>query len=131
MSRIPDGTDTDTAADWCVTQATDGQPNVACLDPSAGATVLITEIDIGAPVELRPRDTVLLATDGLMDNVHLEEIIEHIRKGPADAAVDAVVELARRRMQANNNQEPSKPDDLSLIVYRKRPPARRNSRGQS
>ena len=89
------------------------------------------KIDIGAPVELRPLDTVLLATDGLMDNVHVAEIIEHIRKGPADAAVGAVVELARRRMQATNNKEPSKPDDLSLIVYRKRPPARRNSRRKS
>ena len=75
-------------------------------------------IDIGAPVELRPRDTVLLASDGLMDNVHLDEIIEHVRKGPADAAVDAVVELARKRMRSNNGSEPSKPDDLSLIVYR-------------
>jgi serine/threonine protein phosphatase PrpC len=82
-------------------------------------------IDIGAPVRLRPMDTVLLASDGLMDNVHLDEIIEHIRKGPADAAVDAVVELARKRMRLNNGSEPSKPDDLSLIVYRKRPTARR------
>jgi serine/threonine protein phosphatase PrpC len=89
------------------------------------------KIDIGAPVELRPRDTVLLASDGLMDNVHLHETIEHIRKGPADAAVNAVVDLARGRMQANNSNEPSKPDDLSLILYRKRPPVRRNSRGRS
>ena len=81
-------------------------------------------IDIGAPVELRPRDTILLASDGLMDNVHLDEIVEHVRKGPADAAVDAVVTLARQRMQANGGKEPSKPDDLSLIVYRKPPPAR-------
>ena len=61
----------------------------------------------------------------------LEEIIEHIRKGPAEAAVDAVVELARSRMQSNNSKEPSKPDDLSVIVYRKRPPKRRNSRRKS
>ncbi len=87
-------------------------------------------IDIGAPVRLRPRDTVLLASDGLMDNVHLDEIIEHIRKGPADAAVDAVVELARKRMRSDNGSEPSKPDDLSLIVFRKRPAARRRSRGK-
>ena len=86
-------------------------------------------IDIGAPVELRPRDTVLLASDGLMDNVHLDEIIEHVRKGPADAAVDAVVELARKRMRSKNGSEPSKPDDLSLIVYRKRPPVRRKTAG--
>jgi serine/threonine protein phosphatase PrpC len=75
-------------------------------------------IDIGAPVELSPRDTVLLASDGLMDNVHLHEIVEHVRKGPADAAVDAVVELARARMRSDDGRQPSKPDDLSLIVYR-------------
>ena len=86
-------------------------------------------IDIGAPVQLRPLDTVLLASDGLMDNVHLDEIIEHVRKGPADAAVDEIVGLASRRMRSNNGNEPSKPDDLSLIVYRKRPAASRRSRG--
>jgi serine/threonine protein phosphatase PrpC len=87
-------------------------------------------IDIGTPVELQPRDTVLLASDGLMDNVHVHEIIEHIRKGPAESAVNAVVELARSRMRSNNGTDPSKPDDLSLILYRKRPPARRRSQGK-
>ncbi len=89
------------------------------------------KIDIGTPVELRPRDTVLIASDGLMDNVHVHEIIEHIRKGPAQAAVDEVVKLARRRMQSNNGKDPSKPDDLSLILYRKRPPKRRRAQGKS
>jgi serine/threonine protein phosphatase PrpC len=87
------------------------------------------KIDIGTAVELQPRDTVLVASDGLMDNVHVHEIIERIRKGPAVAAVDAVVDLARRRMRSNDSNEPSKPDDLSLIVYRNRPPLRRKSRG--
>ena len=87
-------------------------------------------IDIGAPVELRPMDTVLLASDGLMDNVHLAEIIEHIRKGPADAGVNSVVELARKRMRSNNGREPSKPDDLSLIVFRKRRKAGPKSTGK-
>jgi len=86
------------------------------------------KIDIGAPVELQPRDTLLLASDGLMDNVHLHEIIEHIRKGPAATAVDTIVDLARRRMQSQNSSEPSKPDDLSLIVYRRRPAAKKHSK---
>ena len=38
-------------------------------------------IDIGAEVQLRPRDSVLLASDGLTDNIHAHEIVEMIRKG--------------------------------------------------
>jgi len=38
-------------------------------------------IDVGAGVELRPRDTILVASDGLTDNVHLDETIECVRKG--------------------------------------------------
>lgn len=76
-------------------------------------------IDVGAEVNLRPRDTVLLASDGLMDNVHADEIIERIRKGPLDAATERVIALARRRMTSASSGQPSKPDDLSLILFRK------------
>lgn len=81
-------------------------------------------IDIGAELKLKPRDTILLASDGLMDNVHVDEIIERIRKGPLDAAVERVGALARRRMTGAAAGQPSKPDDLSLILFRKpyRPP---------
>ena len=80
-------------------------------------------IDIGAEVELRPRDTVLLASDGLMDNVHVDEIIERIRKGPLEAAAERVIALARRRMAGIAPGQPSKPDDLSVILFRKTRPA--------
>ena len=79
-------------------------------------------IDIGAEVELRPRDTVLLASDGLMDNVHVDEIIERIRKGPLEAAAERVIALARRRMAGVAPGQPSKPDDLSVMLFRKRRP---------
>ncbi len=76
-------------------------------------------IDVGAGIELRPRDTVVVATDGLTDNVHHEEIIEHVRKGPLLASAMAVADLAGRRMAGDGAGEPSKPDDLSLILFRK------------
>ena len=76
-------------------------------------------IDVGGEVRLRPRDTILLASDGLMDNVHLDEIIERVRKGPLDSAAERVISLAHRRMAGVSAALPSKPDDLSLILYRK------------
>jgi len=76
-------------------------------------------IDVGGEVKLRPRDTILLASDGLMDNVHLDEIIERVRKGPLDSAAERVISLAHRRMAGVSAALPSKPDDLSLILYRK------------
>ncbi len=76
-------------------------------------------IDVGAMLELKPRDTVLVASDGLTDNVHFDEIVERIRKGPLARAAGAVVDLAQRRMASDHSSKPCKPDDLSLILYRK------------
>ncbi len=76
-------------------------------------------IDIGASVELDLRDTILLATDGLMDNVHVDEIIEIVRKGPLSQGVHRLVGLASDRMRTPIKDAPSKPDDLSLILFRK------------
>ncbi|MGI9248270.1 MAG: PP2C family protein-serine/threonine phosphatase [Woeseiaceae bacterium] len=76
-------------------------------------------IDVGAMVELDPRDTVIVASDGLMDNVHVSEIVECIRKGPLTAAAEDAVRLAKRRMRVVSDGQPSKPDDLSLILFRK------------
>ena len=76
-------------------------------------------IDIGAGIELRPRDTVLLASDGLTDNLHLEEIVELARKGPLDSAMEAIVQRAARRMRGDSDTLPNKPDDLSVILFRK------------
>ncbi len=76
-------------------------------------------IDIGTVVELDARDTVLVASDGLLDNVHVDEIIECVRKGPLDSALNAVVGLADGRMKNSRSGQPSKPDDLSVILFRK------------
>ena len=76
-------------------------------------------IDMGAEVRLRPRDTVLLASDGLTDNIHVHEITDMIRKGPLASAIKSISSLARRRMSGESKHQPSKPDDLSVILFRK------------
>ena len=76
-------------------------------------------IDIGATIELRPKDTVLVASDGLTDNIHLHEIIDLMRSGPLQQALDSIVNLATHRMTAEPSRQPSKPDDLSIILFRK------------
>ena len=76
-------------------------------------------IDVGATAELSPRDTIMVASDGLTDNLHLDEIVELVRKGPLRAAMDAAVGKAQRRMSDARPGQPSKPDDLSLILFRK------------
>lgn len=76
-------------------------------------------IDMGAEVKLKPRDTVLLASDGLTDNLHSHEIAEMIRKGPLSAVIDSISSLAKRRMTVESKHQPSKPDDLSVILFRK------------
>ena len=76
-------------------------------------------IDMGATVTLQPFDTVLLASDGLTDNLHFTEIVEVIRKGALDTAAESLTRLAKRRMTVESKTQPSKPDDLSVILFRK------------
>ncbi len=75
-------------------------------------------IEVGSAVELSPRDTLLVASDGLSDNLHMSEIVETIRKGSLDDITDNLARRARERMEGREDGEPSKPDDLTFAVFR-------------
>ncbi|MCC7475566.1 MAG: serine/threonine-protein phosphatase [Pirellulales bacterium] len=77
-------------------------------------------IEIGPPIELAPRDTLLLASDGLFDNLLPDEIVDKVRRGPLEEAVCELVQVAQQRMETPQGQTPSKPDDLTVIAYRAR-----------
>jgi serine/threonine protein phosphatase PrpC len=81
-------------------------------------------IEIGPSLTLAPRDTIILGSDGLFDNLHVEEVVQIVRKGPLPEAAQALADLARQRMLRPESGQPSKPDDLTFIVYR--PPGRRH-----
>ena len=63
-------------------------------------------------------DTVLVASDGLWDNLFFDEVVECVRKDQLEPAAGQLVELARQRMATPATQNPAKPDDLSFILYR-------------
>jgi len=75
-------------------------------------------IDIGPAIELAPRDTLLLASDGLPDNLYMEEIVARVKAGPLWAAADTLIRDCRARMENPLQGRPSHPDDLSFILYR-------------
>jgi len=75
-------------------------------------------IHIEGAVQLRVRDTVLVVTDGVLDNLYLSEIVEIIRCGSLSAAADRLVAEAVARMTGARTTLPSKPDDLAVLLFR-------------
>jgi serine/threonine protein phosphatase PrpC len=76
-------------------------------------------IEIGSTLALARRDTIILASDGLTDNLHTEEVTEIIRKGPILSAAQRVAAIVRRRMTDPDGNHPSKPDDFTFIIFRR------------
>ena len=77
-------------------------------------------IEIGPRLSLAARDTLLLSSDGLTDNMRAEEIVERVRSGPLLEVTSKLATECRTRMQA----EDGNPDDLSIIAFRLTPPPR-------
>ena len=75
-------------------------------------------IEMGSTLSLAERDTVVIGTDGLFDNVHLWEIVHLARKGPLDEAAQNLLDLAHGRMATEGGTTPSKPDDLTFAIFR-------------
>ena len=77
-------------------------------------------VDVSSEISLAPRDTVLVASDGLFDNLFEDEIIEIVRKGPLLDSAQELIDKASQRMAQwpSNGKTPAHPDDLSFILYR-------------
>jgi serine/threonine protein phosphatase PrpC len=77
-------------------------------------------------MRLAPRDTVLLGSDGIFDNLYHDEIIEIVRAGEPLATAERLVDSLRKRMAAGPSREPeipSKPDDVAFVLFRTQPPS--------
>jgi serine/threonine protein phosphatase PrpC len=76
-------------------------------------------IEVGPRIRLAPLDTLLLASDGLFDNLYMEEVVSAIRKGPLADAGHRLATEALARMQQPGGGAPCKPDDLTFVLYRR------------
>jgi serine/threonine protein phosphatase PrpC len=76
-------------------------------------------IEIGPAIDLARYDTVLVASDGLFDNLQLNEIVEIIRKNPLNKVSLQLATLCDKRMRHEDPGYPSKPDDLSFVLFRR------------
>jgi serine/threonine protein phosphatase PrpC len=80
-------------------------------------------VEVGPALQLAVHDTVLLASDGLFDNLYIDEIVETIRSGPLTAAADRLVARVQARMQGTDaKDQPCKPDDLTVVLFRPHKP---------
>lgn len=75
-------------------------------------------IEVGLPLQLAPRDTVVIASDGLFDNVFPDEIAALAHRGPLARACGALARLVAERM--DGDPAPGKVDDLTLVLVRPR-----------
>jgi PPM family protein phosphatase len=76
-------------------------------------------IEIGSRRTMAARDTLVLSSDGLSDNLTEEEIVDQLRCGPLHSRLERLVARTHERMTlAESGDLPSKPDDLTVLVYR-------------
>ena len=74
------------------------------------------QIDVKPAVPLAVQDTLLLASDGLTDNLTTDEIVSLTTRGSAAEAIAALAARSRACMLAAD--ESGKADDLSLVLFR-------------
>ena len=72
-------------------------------------------IEIGAPFQLARFDTLLLCSDGLTDNLLLDDIVNTIRTGQLGHGLNSLVMQSAEKMNSGNGY----PDDLTIALFRR------------
>lgn len=79
-------------------------------------------IEVGPELAMAERDTLLLASDGLFDNMLGDEIVERIRCGALPQVMAELRGTVARRMRGGVQGLPCKPDDCSMVLFRRHSP---------
>ena len=74
-------------------------------------------VEMGSGRKVSTRDGLLVASDGVLDNLKLDEIVGFLKSGSAATAAAKIAAVASARMREAQDGQPHKPDDLTLIVF--------------
>lgn len=74
--------------------------------------------EMGGPVTIGRRDTLVLASDGLFDNLSDDEIVGYLRKGSFDDGMQDMLARNELRMTEDDGDWPGKPDDVAVLAWR-------------
>lgn len=75
-------------------------------------------MELSPPVKLSPRDKVLIASDGVLDNLTPQQISDQLVGGPIQKGANQLVAMVENYIASGN--ENAKEDDLSLVIYQPR-----------
>ena len=75
-------------------------------------------IEMGPMVKISPRDTLVLSSDCLPDNLYVDEIVENIRTGKLKEAAVRLKCIVEQRMHTPEPDQPCHVDDFTFILYR-------------
>ena len=70
-------------------------------------------IELGSRVALSPRDRVFLSTDGLLDNILADDLVEKFKSGSLEDVLSEAVVKAQATMQKGKG----KPDDMAILLF--------------
>ena len=76
------------------------------------------KIEVGPEVLMAARDTLLLASDGLFDNLTSTQVTNSIRAGHMESQLNTMIEKTRGLMTGDS--ETGKPDDLTVLCFRQK-----------
>lgn len=76
-------------------------------------------VEVGAPIRMAARDTLLLGTDGILDNIQRTELIDLIRVGPLHVRAAELQIRIRETMAGSDAELPAHPDDATALLFRR------------
>lgn len=74
-------------------------------------------VEVGPPIDLAARDTVVMASDGLFDNLTVDEIVKTVRAGSQTTQFEKLIATTTETMLSDSPN--AKPDDLTVACFRR------------